>query len=38
VALEKRGHLLGLWPAVARPVDVEIDVHGESLATDASAA
>jgi IS605 OrfB family transposase len=38
VALEKRGQLLGLWPAVARPVDVEIDVHGESLARVASAA
>jgi hypothetical protein len=38
VALEKRGHLLGLWPAVARPADVDNDAHGESLATDASAA
>jgi transposase len=38
VALEKHGHLIGLWPAVARPVDVGNDVLGESLARDASAA
>jgi IS605 OrfB family transposase len=37
VALEQRGHLLGLGPAVARPVGVETDGHGESLAQDASA-
>jgi len=38
VALEQRGHLVGLGPAVARPVDVDTDGHGESLARDASAA
>jgi putative transposase len=38
VALEKQGALNGLWPAVARPEDVENAVPGESLAQDASAA
>jgi hypothetical protein len=38
VALEKRGQLVGLGPAAARPVDVENDGHRESLARDASAA
>jgi IS605 OrfB family transposase len=38
VALEKRGQLVGLGPAAARPVDVRVDVHWESLAWDASAA
>jgi hypothetical protein len=38
VALEHRGHLLGLGPAMARPVDVENDGHRESLAPEASAA
>jgi IS605 OrfB family transposase len=37
VALEKRGQLVGLGPAAARPVDVENDGHRESLARDASA-
>jgi len=38
VALEKHGQIMGLGPAVARPVDVQNGVHGESLARDASAA
>jgi IS605 OrfB family transposase len=37
VALEKRGQLVGLWPAVARP-GTSRDDPGESLARDASAA
>jgi len=37
VALQKRGQLVGLWPAVARSGDVQ-DVPGESLAQDAPAA
>jgi IS605 OrfB family transposase len=38
VALQKRGQLVGLGPAVARPGVVERDDPGESLARDASAA
>jgi IS605 OrfB family transposase len=38
VALEKKGALRGLWPAVARLEDVDNDDPGESLARDASAA
>jgi IS605 OrfB family transposase len=38
VALERRGRLVGRWPAVARPRAVEPDGSGESLAQDASAA
>jgi putative transposase len=38
VALEKHGALKGLWPAVARPEDLESDEPGESLVKVASAA
>jgi len=38
VALEKRGQLKGLWPAVGRPGDVGDDDPAESLAQVASAA
>jgi IS605 OrfB family transposase len=38
VAMERRGQLVGLGPAVVRPVDVQVDVHRESLVRDVSAA
>ncbi|HEY5026058.1 MAG TPA: transposase [Acidimicrobiales bacterium] len=37
VAWQKRGQLVGQWPAAARPGDVHDDDPGESLAKDASA-